>query len=172
MVKMNPKLSTAAVMLLWLAAGCTKAPPPPTKDTVRKDTVLNDPKATKPLEAASNADSAPTKPEEPAHAKSTIIGKVDVVAAGRSACKIDFAYAGFEPEDLYWDDETCANVQASLVDQAELRRLGKWQRLDEFEQRNVNAMPGGKVLYVEGKFTASIYPVGTTRLSYEVSVAD
>ena len=66
----------------------------------------------------------------------------------------------------------CAAVTARMVDQTELERLGKWQRLDEFEKDHVNRLPGGKVLYVEGAFSASIYPVGTTRLSYEVSVAD
>lgn len=172
MVKINPKVSAVAVMLLWLPTGCTKAPPPPAEETARQEAVKIEPKAAKPLASIATTASAPTKFNEPAQVKSAIIRKADVLAGGKPACKIDFVYEGFEPEDLYWDDESCANVQASLVDQAELQRLGKWKRLDEFERRNVNALPGGKVLYVEGKFTASIYPVGTTRLSYEVSVAD
>jgi hypothetical protein len=64
------------------------------------------------------------------------------------SCKIDFVYAGFEPEDLFWDGEACATVRAEIVDQTGLERLGKWQRLDDFELRHMNQLPGGKVLYV------------------------
>ncbi len=117
---------------------------------------------------AAKADNAQASP----NAQSAVIGMRNVDVGGKAVCKIDFVYAGQEPEDLFWDGEPCEKVTVRLVDRAELERLGKWDRLDEFERRFVSQMPGGKVLYVEGAFTASIYPVGTTGSSHEVSIAD
>lgn len=104
--------------------------------------------------------------------KSAVIGKRDISQDGTPACFVEFSYAGHAPETLIWEGEECARLNVTLMDPAELRELGKWKRLDDFAQKHVRELTDGKVLYVEGEFTASVYPVGTTGQSYEVSVAD
>jgi hypothetical protein len=165
----------AAVALFGLVAGCSKAPAPEARKTERAGVEPVATSAVSPTVRATIA--APKRAQPHAIAKpekyvSTILGKTDVTVHGKPSCRVDFVYAGFDPEDLLWDGEACSAVTARLVDEAELQRLGKWQRLDDFEKRHVSELPGGKVLYVAGAFTASLYPVGTTRLSYEVTVAD
>ncbi|WP_156457989.1 hypothetical protein [Sphingomonas sp. Leaf412] len=54
----------------------------------------------------------------------------------------------------------------------DLETHGMWDRLDPFDRKFIAALPGGRVLYVEGSFTASIYPIGTTGSTYDVPVAD
>lgn len=121
--------------------------------------------------AAVAPEEAPKPVAAPKPAASRILGKKDFTLRGKPACKIDFAYAGHEPEDLFWE-EPCAAVTAKLMTEGDLTALGRWERLDDFARKFVNALPQGRVLYVEGSFAASIYPIGTTGETYEVSVAD
>lgn len=103
---------------------------------------------------------------------SRVIGKQDRrIAGGKKACAIAFVYAGRAPEDVFWG-EPCAAVTAIMVDRADLERLNRWNRLDRFQQQFVKRMPGGRVLYVEGTFSASVYPVDDTGSSIEVEIAD
>ncbi len=107
-----------------------------------------------------------------APAGSRVIGRQDrVVAGGKRVCVVDFVYAGRAPEDLFWE-EPCAVVTAKMVDRRELEALDRWARLDADQQRFVERMPGGRVLYVAGRFSASVYPVDITGTSIEVTVAD
>lgn len=171
MSKAKMRLIVLAGAILGWVVGCSNTPVSQDENSATQSAPVGPRPADQPPEAAR---SMPRQESisVPAAGLSRIIGKRDVTIRGRPSCRIDFVYAGFEPEDLYWDGESCASVTAKLVDQGELRRLGKWQRLDDFAKRHISEMPGGKVLYVEGRFTASLYPVGTTRLSYEVRVAD
>lgn len=59
-----------------------------------------------------------------------------------------------------------------MVSRSALDAPGRWGRLDQYQRRFVADMPGGQVLYVEGSFSASIYPVDETGTSIEVAVAD
>lgn len=114
---------------------------------------------------------APRAPAKRAEQGSRIIGKKDMALRGKPACEVDFAYAGRSPENLFWE-EPCAAVTAKMTDRQELQSLGRWDRLDSYAQDFVGKLPGGRVLYVEGSFSASVYPVGTTGETYEVAVAD
>jgi hypothetical protein len=172
MLTSNVARASIALLCVAMAWSCSKAPSPAHEKSGSGQVSTSDAKlADRPMNKPTVI-ARPTKAEKPSEKVSIIIGKTDVTVHGKPSCKIDFAYVGFEPEDLFWDGETCAHVTAQMINQVDLERLGKWQRLDDFERRHVNQLPGGKVLYVEGAFSASIYPVGTTRLSYEVSVAD
>ena len=103
---------------------------------------------------------------------SRVISKKDRnLADGSVTCAVTFAYRGRAVEDVLWD-EPCADVDARMVDKAFLTSLDKWERLDDFQQRFVAAMPEGKVLYVAGAASASVYPVDSTGTSIEVTVAD
>lgn len=106
------------------------------------------------------------------HTTTHIIAQQDTADAGDPACTIRFAYVGFTEESLIWDGEPCAALTATFFGQSDLERLGKWERLDDHARERVAASPDGKVLYVEGQFTASIYPIDINQLTYEVAVAD
>ncbi|PCD03609.1 hypothetical protein COC42_04390 [Sphingomonas spermidinifaciens] len=123
--------------------------------------------------AVTETPAAPAPKPSPAakEAGSRILAAKDFTLRGKPACKIDFVYAGHPPEDLFWE-EPCSAVTARLMTNADLRALGRWDRLDEFAQQFVHALPGGRVLYVEGSHSASVYPIGTTGETYEVAVAD
>ena len=159
---------TTRTILAGLCLAATTACSGPGEATAR------DKEAAAPVAAAPAAatPAAPAvKPAPPAEAGSRVIGKKDFALRGKPACQVDFVYAGRDPENLFWE-EPCQAVTARMMGQGELESLGKWERLDEFERKFVAALPGGKVLYIEGSFSASIYPVGTTGETYEVPVAD
>ena len=103
---------------------------------------------------------------------SRVLSKRDIkLASGKPVCDVHFVYAGSEPEQVFWE-EPCAAVTAIMIGRRELEAQGDWEELDSFDREFVEAMPGGRVLYVAGEFSASIYPVGTTNVSHEVTVSD
>lgn len=87
-------------------------------------------------------------------------------------CYITFTYRGHAPETLIWDKEPCSALTAEFADRAVLEAYDNWNRLDPEQQKDVAQAPDGEVLYVEGEFTASIYPIGLNQLTYEVAVSD
>jgi hypothetical protein len=90
---------------------------------------------------------------------------------GKRVCEVRFVYVGREAEEEFWE-EPCADVDARMVSRGDLETLGRWERLDSFQQKFVGAMPAGTVLYIGGKFSASVYPIDETGTSIEVAVAD
>lgn len=153
----------AALIAAALLANCSEAP----------SRTAQAPAAPRRAEAAHPR---PTGVPAPAPAatrdESAVLNKRDrVVAGGRRVCAVDFTYAGREAEDLF-RDEPCAEVTARMVTRRELEALNRWRRLDPDQQAMVAAMPGGRVLMVEGAVGASVYPVDETGTSIEVAVAD
>ncbi len=114
---------------------------------------------------------APAPGADAAQTASRVIGTRDKTLSDGKVCEVSFVYGGREPESIFWD-EPCAGVTAKMMDRRELEQLGRWERLEDSDRTFVEGMPGGKVLYVGGAASASVYPVGTTGTSYEVSVAD
>jgi hypothetical protein len=90
----------------------------------------------------------------------------------KAGCFITFAYAGELPETLIWDDEPCTALTTLFMTPADLKRSNDWDRLDSTDQQKVMALPDQRVLYVGGEFTASIYPLDTNNLTYEIVVSD
>jgi hypothetical protein len=114
---------------------------------------------------------APASTKAGDRVSSRVIGTTDRRLANGGVCVVNFVYAGRAPESIFWE-EPCGGVTAKMIGRGELERLGRWARLDAFERRFVEGMPGGKVLYVEGGASASIYPIGTGGTTYEAAVAD
>ena len=114
---------------------------------------------------------APAPRADAAQTASRVIGTKDRTLSDGKVCEVSFVYGGREPESIFCD-EPCAGVTAKMMDRRELEQLGRWERLEDSDRTFVEGMPGGKVLYVGGAASASVYPVGTTGTSYEVSVAD
>jgi hypothetical protein len=151
MLRVLPLLVAAAGLAACSGRGDAAAP-------VRNDTT--------PASAAAHATPSPT----PTPAASRVLGKKDMTLRGKPACEVDFAYGGGEKENLFWE-EPCAAVTAKMLSRPELEALGRWERLDEAARSFIARQPQGRVLYVEGAASASVYPVGTTG-TYEVPVGD
>lgn len=158
-------IATLASICLFLASGCSQAG----EATNRSPASPVSANAATAGPAADGGQGTVRAADD--QAGSRVLGKKDFTLRGAPACEVRFVYAGREAENLFWE-EPCAAVTARMVTQRELAAFGKWDRLDNFARQFVNALPGGKVLYVEGSFSASIYPVGTTGSTYEVPVAD
>ena len=152
------RLAPAGAMMLLASAGCAPAGDASQRQMEETGT---------PARAAA----AITAQTTSASAQSRLLGKSDFTLRGKPACKIAYAYAGHAPDTLFWE-EPCADVTARLASADDLQGWGKWRRLDDYARQFVQAMPGGRVLYVEGSFSASVYPVGTSGDAYEVAVAD
>jgi hypothetical protein len=151
----------AASLCLGIASACSGA-------AVPADTMM----AKAAGQAAARRSGPAAAPTKAGHrAASRVIGTTDRRLADGRVCVVNFVYAGRAPESIFWE-EPCAGVTARMMGRGELERLGRWARLDAFERRFVAGMPGGKVLYVEGGASASIYPIGAGGTTYEVAVAD
>ncbi len=152
------RLAPAGAMMLLASAGCA-----PAGDASQRQMEETGTPAPAPAAITARTTSA--------SAQSRLLGKSDFTLRGKPACKIAYAYAGHAPDTLFWE-EPCADVTARLASADDLQGWGKWRRLDDYARQFVQAMPGGRVLYVEGSFSASVYPVGTSGDAYEVAVAD
>lgn len=168
-MKTRRALSTIAAICLAATAGCSQAGEAPKRTEDASPTSLVS-TAGSPAEdtVAVERRAVPATGNE---AGSRVLGEKDFTLRGVPACEVRFAYAGRDAETLFWE-EPCAAVTAKMVTRPELEALGKWGRLDGFARKFVDALPGGKVLYVEGGVSASVYPVGTNGSTYEVPVAD
>ncbi|PAX07470.1 hypothetical protein [Sphingomonas lenta] len=158
-------IATLAAICLGSTPGCSRAEQPAERNAEAAATSA-------PAVAAEPRPKSRSTPRPAGdRAGSRVLGEKDFTLRGEPACEIRFAYAGREAENLFWE-EPCAAVTAKMMTRQELEALGKWGRLDDFAKKFVQALPGGRVLYVEGGFSASVYPVGTTGSTYEVPVAD
>ena len=172
-------MACLAPFLLLTQGACSAPDSAPASNLISSDASLSAaPKPAGPSTIAAASDLHPTGVPAPAPSSdvsqtaSRVIGKHDrTIADGKRACDVDFVYAGREQEDVFWH-EPCAKVTARMVKQSDLEASGRWSRLDSFQQKFVRQMPGGQVLYIEGSFSASVYPVDETGTSIEVAVAD
>lgn len=172
-VKRPRAVPTLAAIGLATAAGCSRVHEISEQDG---QAAKANPVSTQARAARSLANAPPVVDRSTARAAgdeagSRILGKKDFTLRGAPACEIRFVYAGRGAENLFWE-EPCPAVTAKMMTRRDLEAFGKWKRLDGFGRKFVEALPGGKVLYVEGRFSASVYPVGTTGATYEAAVAD
>ncbi len=166
----------AALCLGSLSACSGAASVPEDNSAATTDVVSPSANAVAPVEAPVVARQptgapAPAPMADAAQTASRVIGTKDRTLSDGKVCEVSFVYGGREPESIFWE-EPCAGVTAKMMDRGELEQLGRWERLEDADRTFVERMPGGKVLYVGGPASASVYPVGTTGTSYEVSVAD
>lgn len=101
---------------------------------------------------------------------SRILGKRNVMTNGQAACEISFNYARRPIETVTWK-EPCNDVTARFLSQAELTQQGDWDVLGNLRDA-ASRSPGGKVFYVEGNFSASVYILGNQGKSLEIPVSD
>lgn len=114
----------------------------------------------------------PPFPNGPDAETSHIIAKNDkTMNDGRTVCLIDFSYAGYPPQLAKWD-EPCADITAKFMDQAQLEKLNRWERIDNVGRGSIAKRTNGQVLYIEGTSSAAVYPLDDTNTPMETFVAD
>ena len=109
--------------------------------------------------------------DQPLSDTTEILSMRDITMQAEPACRIDFAYAGYERESVFWM-EPCADVTAEFMDRSQLEQLNRWERIDDYGRNAIAKRTGGQVLYVGGTFAASVYPVDYNHHTIEISVAD
>jgi len=90
---------------------------------------------------------------------------------GEPICVIEVSYKGAVVQSVYRSGESCEHVTARFLDLKQIATLGSGRPLPE-EARDDARRSGGKVLYVEGSASSSIYPLNSAGRLYEVPVAD
>lgn len=169
-MKSRGAIAAVAATCIALTAGCSRAAEAPTQNhsVASANTASANETVAAENVAAGSQNAVSAAGEETG---SRVLGERDFTLRGAPACEIRFVYAGRQAENLF-REEPCTAVSAQMMTQSELETLGKWERLDDPARRFVQALPGGRVLYVEGSFSASVYPIGTSGTTYEVAVAD
>lgn len=169
------KAATVAACILPIAA-CSAPDSAPDRNRPKRQEAsapLPAPAPPRPTSAAEpRFTGAPAQPlgAQPA-SRSAILGKVDRPQAGEPRCEINFAYRGYAPESLFWE-EACAGLTVAFLDRAELEKLDLWNRLKRDAQESIETRTAGKVLYVAGEFSASIFPVSYNQLTEKIAVND
>ncbi len=91
---------------------------------------------------------------------------------GREICVITIAYAGAVEQEVAWGYGACAEAGVRLLSVATLREMGQLDDLDPEARRDIERSAGGTVLYAEGEFTSSAFPLNVAGNAYEVSLSD
>ena len=104
--------------------------------------------------------------------RGSIVSKNNIKVNGEPACDFVIRYPEAIDQELTWNRETCEDITARFVSIDELRRAGQVGDLAEEAKIDLERLPGGRVFYIESKFTASIYPLNVAGVVYEVPLAD
>jgi hypothetical protein len=91
---------------------------------------------------------------------SKIVGQHDDLVNGKPACAMTVRYNGQLEQPVTWNGETCRSVTAMFIDADRLKSLGRFDALTE-ETRDDIVRTGGQVLYLEGEFSAALYPLNS-----------
>ena len=168
-------------MLVCIQAGCSDAIPakgsagtpvaalPPGVDTAQTHPTGTNTDPASPLGHTGTPAQSPE--DQPLPDTTEILSMRDTTMQEGPACRIDFAYTGYERESVFWM-EPCADVTAKFMDRAQLEQLNRWERIDDYGRNAIAKRTGGQVLYVGGTFAASVYPVDYNYHTIEISIAD
>jgi hypothetical protein len=167
--------AAAAVLALPALAGCGSAPAAGSESAAAAAVASPVQETLEP--GRTGAPAQPLADAGDVVATSRIISKEELAQkfpgnGAKVGCFITFAYAGEPPETLIWGDEPCTALTTLFMTPADLKRSNDWDRLDVTDQQKVMALPEQRVLYVGGEFTASIYPLDTNNLTFEIVVSD
>jgi hypothetical protein len=71
-----------------------------------------------------------------------------------------------------WRGNECGELLTDFLSVAELQKAGKLKRVTSATRNRLARNHSRGVFYVEGEFTASIYPEGPLGIPYEIAVGD
>ena len=103
--------------------------------------------------------------------RSMVVERHDGVVNGEPSCAMQVRYKGAVDQPVTWNGEACRELTIAFIDRARLDSLGRAAPLSE-ETRDDIARSDGEVLYVEGQFTAALYPLNSAKRIYAVPAGD
>ncbi len=104
--------------------------------------------------------------------KPKIVSTKDSLSQDTPVCIYTIRYPGHPDHEIAWRRNRCDELSASFLMRSDLERLGKIERLDKETLFELSEYHKLGVFYIEGEFTASIYPLNVAGVPHEVSVAD
>ncbi len=101
-----------------------------------------------------------------------IVTKADVGTQDSPACTFTIRYPGHIDQDVTWRREVCANVETRFLNGAVIEAVGLRDKLDAESREDFDRLADTGILYVESRFTASLFPLNVAGIIYEVPVRD
>jgi hypothetical protein len=139
--------------LILVAAGCDMAGPanaPEAAASAEQAEAAASPALAEAAQGPTIDPAGGTSPE------SRIAAREDIRVGGQSACALTVQYAG-DIEQPATFAEDCDALTVRFVEQKDLAALRQNEKLSEAEREAIAALPGGKVLYVEGTHASAIF---------------
>jgi hypothetical protein len=157
-----PMLSVA---LFTLVAGCGDAGDTQAAEAERPVVAAPATSPAKPAEAAAaSTETVAPAPTSPASR--------DEMFRGAPSCIYTISYQERTDHEIRWKGNRCSDLSASFMSVSDLEKYEKLDDLNAAERSSlVKDHPQG-VFYVEGEFTASIYPQDSMGMPHEISIAD
>jgi hypothetical protein len=101
-----------------------------------------------------------------------ILASREEMFRGAPSCIYTISYQDKTDHEVRWKGNNCADLKTDFMPVSDLEKFGKLDSLDK-DARTILAKDHKQgVFYVEGEFTASIYPQDASGVPYEISVAD
>jgi hypothetical protein len=88
------------------------------------------------------------------------------------SCIYTISYQPRTDHEVRWKGNSCADLSTDFMSVDNLVKYGKLESLNKEARLELAKNHKQGVFYVEGEFTASIYPEDNLGIPYEVSVAD
>jgi hypothetical protein len=104
--------------------------------------------------------------------KPVIISQRDELSQNTPVCIYTIRYPGKIDHEIAWRGNQCKELSADFISVGALARTGALKKLDAQTQSELSEYHKTAVFYIEGEFTASIYPLNVAGVPHEVSVAD
>jgi hypothetical protein len=104
--------------------------------------------------------------------KPTVISSRDETFRDAPSCIYTISYAPQTSHEVRWKGNICAELSTDFMSVSDLEKFGKLEELSNEARQALAKNHKQGVFYVEGEFTASIYPQDNSGIPYEMSVAD
>ncbi len=111
-----------------------------------------------------------TPPEQ--SGKPKVLSSRDEVYQDAPSCIYTISYQPRTDHEVRWKGNKCSDLAASFMTVAQLDKYEKLEKLDDPARAALIKNNKQGVFYVEGEFTASIYPQDDMGIPRELSVAD
>jgi hypothetical protein len=164
-----PMLSVA---LFALITGCSEAgemwAAEPEQSVIATPAAMSD---QTPARATKSTESAPAEFPS-ASFKPAIIASRDEMFRGAPSCIYTISPQERTDHEVRWTGNRCSDLAASFMSISDLEKYQKLDEMNEAERSSLAKEHPQGVFYVEGEFTASIYPQDPLGLPHEISVAD
>jgi hypothetical protein len=161
-------ISTTAISCSDPAATGVNAP---AKSTSKAEIVEAEPQA----EPEAKLDSAEKMAPLPVKTETQgpkVISFRDEMFRDAPSCIYTISYQPKTDHEVRWKGNSCADLSTDFMSVTDLEKYGKLDSLNKQARLELAENHQQGVFYVEGEFTASIYPQDNLGIPHEVSIAD